>query len=442
MILNNHLFWAIIKKEVNNVKIKRLLPIFAIIIIMLFASGCNTKKSEFKKQTIEYFAQYENVRQSAKCKTETIYSKNGAYAYQMPVTSSDADGKIKAFYDNAVVDFLKSSAEGDSLFISYRDYAASKYVGSIEVFLKQTLQNEVVLKTKTFNYDKLSGEPVSKQLASASIGQAKAIVCDVEAVFDSDGISYTDKTINVPYEQAGEKKVASIGFEYVYDYLPQSVQEKTEKTGVRVVDTNKKLVAVTFDDGPCIYTDDILDILEEYNSVATFFELGELLKYQEDAVKRADKMGCELASHTYSHKNLAKLNAEQIKTEIAKTDAEFKRILGKDVALVRPPYGSVSKTVLGATDKPMIGWSVDTLDWQSRNADKVVSVVKNEGNLDGDVILMHSLYPSTVEALKKLMPYFEKNGYQLVTMSELFKYKYNIVPATDKYHNASSFTVK
>ena len=114
-------------------------------------------------------------------------------------------------------------------------------------------------------------------------------------------------------------------------------------------------------------------------------------------------------------------------------------IVGKTATLMRPPYGSVSRRAREVCDKPMIGWSVDTLDWKYRNADKVIASVKSEDDLEGDVILMHSLYESTVEATRVLVPWLIENGYQLVTVSELFAYKYQQSAKAGTYYASNYF---
>ena len=84
-------------------------------------------------------------------------------------------------------------------------------------------------------------------------------------------------------------------------------------------------------------------------------------------------MGCEIGSHTWSHKDLTKCSDAEIQNQLSKTDDTLFEIIGKKTTLMRPPYGSVSKRVRQVCDKPMIGWSVDTLDWKYRNANKVIA---------------------------------------------------------------------
>lgn len=114
-------------------------------------------------------------------------------------------------------------------------------------------------------------------------------------------------------------------------------------------------------------------------------------------------------------------------------------MLGCKPTMLRPPYGAVGSKLRENCDEYLIGWSVDTEDWKYRDKDKVVASVKNEGDLDGDVILMHSLYESTADAVKELVPWLIENGYQLVTVSELMKYRYETELETGKYYSGSWF---
>lgn len=188
----------------------------------------------------------------------------------------------------------------------------------------------------------------------------------------------------------------------------------------RGIDPTKPMVAVTYDDGPSkAYTPQLLDILEEYDSVATFFECGYMLINYSDALQRMEDMGCEIGNHSYSHANLNTLSAAGIRDEIARTNDLIRAVVGHDATVIRAPYGNANATVKSAVDKPLIQWNVDTLDWQSRDATSVTNKVFANSTLDGYIILMHSLYSSTVTASRSIIPGLIDRGYQLVTVSEL-----------------------
>ena len=202
----------------------------------------------------------------------------------------------------------------------------------------------------------------------------------------------------------------------------------------------QKMVALTYDDGPNPNaTNAILNTLEKYNARATFFDLGYLVERYPTVAKRELAIGCEVGSHSYDHKNFNKLTNQEVLADVAKTDAAFRKAIGKSPSLFRPPYGNCDSRVRELIPMPIYLWSVDTLDWKSRNAAEIVKQVKAAGNLDGKVILMHGIYGSTAEATAQLVPYLQEQGYELVTVSELMQKKYNQTPQAKKLYGYSFF---
>lgn len=182
------------------------------------------------------------------------------------------------------------------------------------------------------------------------------------------------------------------------------------------------MVALTFDDGPYTpVTSKILKVLKKYDARATFFVVGSRVPSYEDMVKQAYEQGNEIATHTYNHANLTKLTTKQMKEELSKSRDVIKDVIGCGFSNLRPPGGSINDNMRNNIKVPMIYWSVDTEDWKSRNAQSVLKECKVIQ--DGDIVLMHDLYPSTAEAVQKLVPRLIKQGYQLVTVDELFHYK-------------------
>ena len=199
----------------------------------------------------------------------------------------------------------------------------------------------------------------------------------------------------------------------------------TEIINPRKLDKNKPMVALTFDDGPNpVSTPIILDTLEKYNARATFFDLGSLMGNNSKIVKREEEIGCEVASHTYSHKNLNTLSKNEVLEEQEKTGEQMQKILGHTSKLIRPPYGNANFLVKSYLNNyALIGWDIDTLDWESKNAESVIKEVRKYSNYDGRIVLMHSIYKSTAEAVKTIVPELIKKGYQLVTISEMAEAK-------------------
>ena len=187
---------------------------------------------------------------------------------------------------------------------------------------------------------------------------------------------------------------------------------------LRKIDKNKKLVALTYDDGPSIYTPRILKTLKENNSVATFFVVGNRVPMYSDTVKKAYGMGCEIGNHTYEHKILTRADAAGIRNQVSRTNVAVKKITGTAPIVMRPPGGAVNNMVKSQTGMPMILWSIDTLDWRTRNAASTKTAVLDHVK-DGDIVLMHDLYEATANASTTIIPTLVERGYQLVTVSEL-----------------------
>lgn len=199
-----------------------------------------------------------------------------------------------------------------------------------------------------------------------------------------------------------------------FSQIPQFVFRNNE------IDPEKPMVALTFDDGPGEGTERILDTLEKYGARATFFVMGENAENMKDVLKRQYEAGCEIGNHSYSHLSTEKLKKSRISAEFAKTDKIIKEITGSEAALVRPPFGRGDKKTSAAVNRPVILWSLDTLDWEVQDADKICRTVFSSVH-DGDIILMHDIFPSTAYACERLIPGLINRGFQLVTVGELME---------------------
>lgn len=189
-----------------------------------------------------------------------------------------------------------------------------------------------------------------------------------------------------------------------------------------VIDPNRPMVALTFDDGPGNRTNEILTQLEAYHAHATFFMLGQKISSFKDEVKKMEKIGCELGNHSYDHTSLTKLSADGVKDQMSKTNKRIEQAAGHGATVMRPPYGAINDTAKSNVGLPMILWNIDTLDWKTRNAKKTIdTVMKYVG--DGDIILMHDIHSESVDAALKLIPMLQEKGYQLVTVSEMAEAK-------------------
>lgn len=189
--------------------------------------------------------------------------------------------------------------------------------------------------------------------------------------------------------------------------------------------SDKKFIAFTFDDGPGKYTSELIDTLELNNSSATFFMLGNRMKYNTDIVKKVYNSNSEIGTHTYSHKRLTSLSNDEIYNEINSSEIIFNDITGDHLKYLRPPYGSYNDHIKGLGYN-IILWNIDPKDWLTRDSKKIYNSVLNNA-CDGCIVLMHDIYPETIEAVKMLIPTLNEMNYEVVSISNLIYNKNHIL---------------
>ena len=187
-----------------------------------------------------------------------------------------------------------------------------------------------------------------------------------------------------------------------------------------VSDEVKPVVALTFDDGPNAFSTPILlDGLKERKVRATFFLIGENVEKDENEkiVKRMYEEGHLIGNHTYRHVDLSKISGREAEKEIKTTDKAIKKITGHETEFIRPPFGAMPEGEEDP-DKIYVKWTVDSLDWVTKDTEKIVEKVTADTK-EGDVILMHDCYGESVEAALQIVDIMEKQGYEFVTADEL-----------------------
>ncbi|MGN0741068.1 MAG: polysaccharide deacetylase family protein [Candidatus Fimadaptatus sp.] len=190
----------------------------------------------------------------------------------------------------------------------------------------------------------------------------------------------------------------------------------------RTLDKDKPAVALTFDDGPSGQTPRILDALEQNGGLATFFLVGDRVEKYAETAQREYQMGCLVGTHLYSHTKLTTLSAEEIKSELDLCNAAHESVLGAAPEVARPPYGSANATVKETLNMPLINWSLNSNDWETRDADRIYNDVMNNVQ-DGDIVLFHDLKDFSASAIERIAPALADMGYQMVTVQELFELK-------------------
>lgn len=188
--------------------------------------------------------------------------------------------------------------------------------------------------------------------------------------------------------------------------------------------TGKKLVALTFDDGPhpeC--TPQLLAVLSEKGVKATFFMLGLMVERHPQVAAQVAAAGHEVENHTMWHQNMVWISAENVREDVSRARAAIEAATGVTPQYVRLPYGLYNDTVMGAMETPVIAWSVDPRDWASERTVEGVSSGVVEATFDGAIILLHDIYPTTVGAVAIIIDTLREQGYEFVTVAELARAK-------------------
>ncbi len=445
----------------------------AVIVVTAVMSGDVYKdESEFQTFAASYFKSDDADRTKAVGKSKEVikYGQPLSVAMEYPITGQDT---TDSYIANIVTDLedqfrlenKKASKDSErAMLLDYDSYATQRAAVGVVFSQEQQVEQKKEMTTVksqvyTYNFSTENGRPLTaiqifnpgyKTFCSQYLltyfaknhksdlaeGYEKALA-DTEVnlnkyVLTEGGVRFYFE----PGEVLKEEKGTAFA-EISYGDLKGTIRDEIF---IRAIDVNKPMVALTFDDGPYAKTSNrILDCLEKYRVPATFFEVGQNVAAYPKVVKREAELGMEIGSHSWSHPNFRKLSTKSAKKQINKTNHALKKACGQASTVFRPPYGNSTKAIQKYANAPIILWSVDTLDWKSRNAKKVVKVIKRQKNLDGSVILMHSIYKSTAKAVEKVVPWLLDEGYQLVTVSELLQCKYGTTPKNGKVYSYDYF---
>ncbi len=195
----------------------------------------------------------------------------------------------------------------------------------------------------------------------------------------------------------------------------------------------RPMIALTFDDGPGEYTEELINCLVENNAKATFFMLGQNVEAYPEIAKELSDAGMELGNHSYSHPDLVTIGAEAAAQQVSNTDAALKAATGFEATVMRPPGGSFNDSVKAAIAHPLIIWSIDTRDWATKSEDQTYQVVMDNAQ-DGSVVLMHDIHEWSVKAAIRMIPDLIAKGFKLVTVSELAEAKGKTLQSGNAYY--------
>lgn len=328
------------------------------------------------------------------------YAKNYyKYTYGLKIgLNSENYNYIAPVYENFTTFFIKD----DFLELNLYDYKIDQ-----DILIKINL-NEVL--------------PFIKNKFKTNYKEPVTVLNKIESTTVPNKIESTTVPNKIEPTTVPETVVVSSSKSIVEPTTVLKISETTSKLP-NVIDPNKPMIALTFDDGPNKeVTNKILNILEKNNARATFFVVGRNLEKNKETLKRMLSLNCQIGNHTQNHKNLTYLTKNQIIKEVSSTDEMLVKYTGKKADLVRVPFGSYNETVKSSIKSPLIMWNVDTKDWQTKNTKLIVQEIRNKAK-DGNIVLMHDLYNATAEAANIIIPELIKKGFQLVTIEELFSAK-------------------
>ena len=324
-----------------------------------------------------------------------VVKKGGTNLFKYPSPSAQ---KIGQLYENSLL-VVYGTAPGGWSYVQYGHeygYVATNILKKPTVTKKQVNAPKGAVIHLTASP---SGEVLGK-LANKTIVQQYTIVA---------GWAYVEAGEQKGYIKASELTDLKI------------IDNKVYNKGVPVAKGAKKRVALTFDDGPdAKVTPQILAILKKYNVKATFFMVGKNASNNPKTAEQVYKEGHEIGNHTWNHPKLTNLAKASVKEEVDRTSNAIYKAIGQYPTVFRPPYGAISDQVRSVITMPSILWSIDTLDWKHRNADKILTYVKASVN-DGSIILMHDIHQTTADGLENVILYLQKQGYECVTVSDILQ---------------------
>lgn len=201
-----------------------------------------------------------------------------------------------------------------------------------------------------------------------------------------------------------------------------SPKASSERSYITNIPTGKKLIALTYDDGPDPrVTPKLMELLKRKKVPATFYVLGKRVEEYPEITRQLHENGFELVNHTYEHKLLTKLPEEKIRWELTRTNELISEITGQPVTHMRPPYGGrnarVDQVIRDLGMKTIL-WDIDTEDWRKRSAAQMIANIERRAT-DGSIVLFHDRYQSSLDATEAVIDSLRARGFTFVTVGEM-----------------------
>lgn len=302
--------------------------------------------------------------------------------------------------ENTTLDQIYLKEDGSIFTLDQLFTDTKKAKGKLLEDLKTTLQDKKV--------DQSLVDQVSADLSAAELSSWRFAYKDSQLVL-------------YPVKSTDNVEEIAMPISDFFDFIQTSyLSDKDAELYKKVqAEKHKKVVALTFDDGPnSTTTPQALDILAKYKIKATFFVQGKNVAGNEAILKRMKSEGHEVGNHSWDHPVLTKLSLEDAKKQLTDTESAITSVLGTSSKLMRPPYGAISDDIRNSLDLSFILWDVDSLDWKSKNEAAILAEIQRQAS-NGSIILMHDIHQTSVNSLPKVIEYLQGEGYSFVTVSEL-----------------------
>ena len=373
-----------------------------------------------------------------------ISNDNGLISINYPVTNINVlDDAISSYVNQTYHNFKNmKSTNVPELNISYTYKELNSDIVNVSL-QTEIVTDKVINKIKTFTYNKSNNKFLTME----------------DLVEDLNGLDYEiKKELLIKYQDADMDYLSNVSYDYftiddenlTLYFNPAEIKNKHKELiyldipldslkllididknegkdtylsiKKRNVSLDDKVIALTFDDGPSKYTNDILNVLKKYNACGTFFLIGNKVDFYKDTLRRMLEEGSEIGNHSYDHKLLTRLSKEEFQDEINNTQEAIKKITGFTPTLFRPTYGGYTNTLKSYTDLKFVLWDVDSLDWKVKSKTKILkNVLPNVKS--GSIILMHDNHRYALDALEDIITNLKSDGYKFVTISELLELK-------------------
>ena len=458
---------------IDSILLTAIFSIFLLIIFITFVDNQTEKKQTIdhhsnsvaysmpKSETSETSSPYSNIR----IVTDVSNDSYIPFAIQYPVTTyTPINEQILAVVDREKQNYIKEMQSlhvkngkelaGGELNISFEMFKYDEDYYSFLLQIKRSIPNKkqthsyhtFVMENKTgdiidintlLNFNEESLNILSTQVQALMLDEAKFSHIKQSHLEKQTSpnwgnfehfIIYEDQLHfyfnNLVEDQSNKPLSISLNLSMINPLLSEEFQiQMVDETDTTPLQTEKKLVALTFDDGPHPdVTPLIVSLLEKYNAKATFFMLGNRVQYYPEIARQVYESGHEVGNHTWNHPVLTKLTEAQILQEYSMTEQAIIQAIGAPSTIFRPPYGATNDLVKSVIPSPQFNWTVDTEDWKHRSANKLLPIVQQAIHPNA-VILMHDIHLSTAHGLEAVLQYLQREGYEFVTLSQIMSQK-------------------